>query len=85
MIHYLKIERNYLERLVSGEKKAEIRINDRDYQLGDILKFLNPADVGVGHEDFYLYFRITHIHSGLGLERYYVALSVERCKEEERQ
>jgi ASC-1-like (ASCH) protein len=67
MVHSLKIEDKYLERLVSGEKKAEIRYNDRDYQVGDILIFQ-------GNEKF----RITHIHSGLYMEDGYVVLSLER-------
>jgi len=37
MIHELKIEPRYLERIKRGEKTAELRINDRDYQVGDTL------------------------------------------------
>ena len=70
MKHYLKIELNYLENLLSGKKKAEIRFNDRDYQVGDTLLF--PTDyAGKYHE-----FEITHIHSGLGLQEGYVVLSI---------
>jgi len=79
MIHELKIQRNYLERLVSGKKKAELRYNDRDYQLGDQLKFYNQLK-GLntpGDDDFYLWYTITHIHSGLGLADGYVMLSIE--------
>ena len=39
MVHDLKIEDNYLENLISGKKKMEIRFNDRDYQRGDLLRF----------------------------------------------
>ena len=67
--HSLKIEENYLRNLISGKKKAEVRFNDRDYQVGDILEFSN--DMG----NIY-YFHITHIHSGLGLKEGYVVLSV---------
>lgn len=72
MMHTLKIDKNYLENLVSGRKKAEVRINDRDYQLGDTLHFHDYNFEGTDY-----YFKITHIHSGLGLERNYVMLSVE--------
>ena len=79
MIHELKIDKNYLRRLVSGKKKAEIRLNDRDYQLGDTLKFYNTTRyVNPGDNDFWELFNITHIHSGLGLKEGYVCLSVER-------
>ena len=74
MKHQLKIKDNYLERLLDGTKKAEIRLNDRDYQLGDILEFKKYESLG----EVYIHnFKITHIHSGLGLEYNYVILSVE--------
>lgn len=77
MQHNLKIEEQYLENLLSGRKKAEIRINDRDYQVGDSLRFY--------HYDAqkYVTFGITHIHSGLGMDKSgcgYVCLSVERIE-----
>jgi len=79
MEHELKIEKNYLYRLASNEKKAEIRFNDRDYQVGDILKFYNSLqDVCPGDSDFWLRFRITHIHAGLGMQQGYLCLSVEQ-------
>jgi len=81
MIHKLKIKPEYLQRLVDGTKKAEIRINDRDYQVGDILEFFNILrNVCVGDPDFYLKFKITHIHSSFGLEKNYACLSVEIVK-----
>ena len=36
-IHVLKIYTPWLDRVLSGEKKSEIRQHDRDYQVGDIL------------------------------------------------
>lgn len=74
MIHELKIKKNYLDNLVSGIKKTEIRINDRDYQKGDILKFTDYEQLACA--DYF--FSITHIHSGLGMEKGYIALSIER-------
>lgn len=70
MVHKLKIEANYLSNLLEGKKKAEIRYNDRDYQPGDILEFWD-------HEKGTIHFRISHIHSGLGLQEGYVVLSLE--------
>ena len=72
MIHDLKIEKNYLDNLLSGKKRSEIRFNDRDYQGGDLLRFkeyhLNDVTEHL--------FEILHIHSGLGLKDGYVVLSV---------
>jgi ASC-1-like (ASCH) protein len=79
MEYDLKIEKIYLRRLANSKKKAEIRLNDRDYQVGDILKFYNSLrDVRPGDSDFWLRFRITHIHTGLGMQQNYVCLSVEQ-------
>jgi len=79
MIHELKIEKNYLKRLIEGKKKSEIRVNDRDYQLGDTLKFYNSLKkVRPGDDDFWLLFEITHIHSGVGMAFNYVSLSVRQ-------
>jgi len=49
-----------------------VRINDRDYQLADELEFY---DLNTSKR---VSFKITHIHSGLGLQQNYVVLSVER-------
>lgn len=75
MNHKLKITEERLENLLSGIKKVEIRINDRDYQRGDTLEFVENkfSSTVVKHV-----FAITHIHSGLGLQPNYVALSVEK-------
>ena len=37
--HILKIKREFFERIVDGKKTHELRLNDRDYQVGDILQF----------------------------------------------
>lgn len=71
MNHQLKIEPQYLENLLSGRKKAEVRVNDRDYQLGDTLEFWDR------NSDQFVKFSVTHVHSGLGMEGHYVVLSVE--------
>lgn len=73
MLHELKIEKQYLDNLVSGRKKAEVRINDRDYQLGDEIKFTDHSELTAEH----YYFTVTHVHSGLGLRENYVVLSLE--------
>ncbi len=77
MKHKLKIQPNYFSNLIVGRKKAEIRYNDRDFQLGDTITFIHPvsgmADQGVGTQEFV----ITHIHSGLGLKEGFVCLSIE--------
>lgn len=85
MIHNLKIEENYLKRLLSGEKKAEVRINDRDYQKGDLLRFKEfRFDKEFKSDKEYL-FEITHIHYGLGMKGNFVVLSIKHVETDEQQ
>jgi hypothetical protein len=49
--HYLKTWPEYFQAIKSGEKKAELRLNDRDFKVGDEL-VLQEYDPG-GTEHFY--------------------------------
>lgn len=40
--HEIKIQKQWFDRAASGQKRAEIRKHDRDYQAGDELLFLVP-------------------------------------------
>ena len=51
-IHKLKLDSRWIEPLKKGEKKAEIRYNDRDYKAGDVIEFVGIEDIR---------FEITHI------------------------
>lgn len=73
MKHKLKIKPQYLDNLVSGKKKSEVIFNDRDYQTGDILIFLGSHTLDFSE----FHYRITHVHSGLGLKENFVVLSLE--------
>jgi len=79
-IHKLKINEEYLEEIKADNKKAEIRLNDRDYQKGDILEFSDYSHYSgiTGNTPKRLQYKITHIHSGLGMEKNYVALSIKK-------
>ena len=39
MEHYLKIKSKYFSRILSKDKTFEVRFNDRDYQVGDTIRF----------------------------------------------
>lgn len=39
MIHQLKIKQQYAQAYYKGLKPWEIRLNDRNYQVGDIIEF----------------------------------------------
>ncbi|MFA7265117.1 MAG: DUF3850 domain-containing protein [Candidatus Nanopelagicales bacterium] len=42
MIHSLKIEQRWFDRIMDGTKTAELRLNDRDFQAGDTLNLTAP-------------------------------------------
>lgn len=39
-IHYIKLDLQYCDDVFSGAKPFEIRYNDRDYKVGDVLYFI---------------------------------------------
>ena len=44
--HHIKCETRFFQDVESGEKKFEIRKNDRDYQVGDMI-YLQEVVAGV--------------------------------------
>lgn len=71
--HELKLNEMYVQAVLDGNKRCEIRLNDRDYQKGDIIYF--DALLGEPYE-------ITHVlHSRAGLHEGYVALSIKHRNE----
>lgn len=75
--HKLKIEAHFLVGILAGKKKAEVRCNDRDYQVGDILELYKIDKYGgiVRPDEPNVKAEITHIHSGLGMADNYVMMS----------
>ncbi len=84
MRHELKIQQKWLVRILTGEKSFEVRLNDRDYQVGDTIKFhLLASNEGI---NAYSYsspigdYEITYIHNGLGMADNYVVLGLKAKK-----
>ena len=75
MIHEVKILSKYLQRIISLEKTFEVRWNDRDYQVGDILHFQEIREDDKCR-DCSVRRRITYVHQGLGMKDNYVVLGL---------
>jgi hypothetical protein len=75
MIHQLKIKLEYLTHIEEGKKTFEVRLNDRDYQVGDFIQFL-PTDNQI-YNSSSPYFEITYVHHGLGMQPHYVILGIK--------
>ncbi|WP_083629686.1 DUF3850 domain-containing protein [Tenacibaculum agarivorans] len=81
MKHYLKIFTEHFEEVHNGNKKAEIRFNDRDFKVGDILilqEFNHNSNSYTGRSTTK---KITHILEDIdgefGISDGYVLLSIK--------
>lgn len=90
MTHKLKIYESYANAIVDGRKKFEVRLNDRGYNAGDMVKFKvidenykGSCLEAISHPLHHMLFRITYVHSGLGLKENYVVFGIEQCEEGE--
>ena len=76
----MKILSEYYSAVVSGAKKFEVRYNDRDYKVGDIL-LLREFD-GLRYTGRNTCVKVTYVlHGGAyGLAEGYVILSITKLK-----
>lgn len=77
--HIIKLNEDYIQPVLSGEKNFEVRLNDRGYQKGDWVKFKAVSRQGVSYVEPELEktaFEITYVHSGLGLQEGYVVFGI---------
>ena len=80
--HKIKLLNVFVEDVLSGEKSFEIRINDRNYQKGDLIKFIPVSDIesdlpiGVGPSRILRRktYVITHVLIGVPIERCYILI-----------
>jgi hypothetical protein len=42
--HFIKCKTGYFKLVLAGKKKFEIRINDRDYHIGDVIILKESVD-----------------------------------------
>lgn len=58
--HYLKIAPEHLEQVILGNKTSEIRFNDRNFQVGDLLFLRGYTEEGE-YTGTLAIMKITHI------------------------
>lgn len=74
--HNLKINEEFIEHVLSGDKTFEVRKNDRGYQKGDTVSFRTTDSKGfeIFHIDA---FEITYVLSGWHIEQGYVVFGMK--------
>jgi len=78
--HDLKIWPEFFLAMKAGNKKFEIRLNDRPFQLGDQLTLseFDPKDASVGFTGAFMNVRVMSIFHDLpGLKDGYVAMGIK--------
>jgi ASC-1-like (ASCH) protein len=77
-VHELKCEEPHFSDIEAGRKRFEVRFDDRDYQVGDLLHLRSLADPDAGR----LRIKVIHILRGgrfgaFGVMPGYVVMSIE--------
>ena len=78
-IHKLKLSIEFCDAVFNSEKTFEVRLNDRGFQTGDIIKFV-PVDKNksvIPHKIANTEYKITYILNGWGIENGYVVLAIK--------
>ena len=77
--HDLKLNTEFCDAVLSGEKTFEVRKNDRGFQTGDLIRFI-PTDGTIRehakHEISGHTYKITYILNGWGIKNGYVVLGI---------
>ena len=86
-LHELKIKEEYFNAILRGEKTFELRKNDRDYQVGDLIHFVdidgNNHIIGNPFYNKKLVFQITYILQNVpqyGLDKDYCILAIKKLE-----
>lgn len=76
MRHELKVWPKPFKDLLSGGKRAEVRENDRNYDVGDVLVLREFVPAENRYTGRWVQRRVTHIQTGFGLPDGLVVLSL---------
>jgi ParB family transcriptional regulator, chromosome partitioning protein len=78
MLHELKIKKCYLLHIIEGKKTFEVRKNDRDFQVGDTIRFLPLEDDDYEIKTPLANYEITYILADFGgLQQGHVAMAIK--------
>lgn len=81
-LHNIKLEQQYVKPIVEKEKTFEIRYNDRDYKVGDIIRFKPTTDNYYGDLIKNQFYVITYMFNDFGLDENYAVFSFKELTDE---
>lgn len=80
MHHQLKLNEEFWDAVMSGEKNFEVRNNDREFKKGDTVVFNRVTEHGTTYE-LSKPFEITYVLSGWAIKEDFVAFGIKRIEE----
>lgn len=85
MEHILKLRNDFWKPVFDGEKNFEVRLNDRGFQKGDLVRFRKVVKDKNGKDKVLktdkTNFEITYVLNGWGLKEDYVVFGIKRVGE----
>jgi len=81
MLHELKLNKKYCEAVYWGYKNFEIRLYDRNYKVGDFVRFIAVDSDGspIEHKVNRCYYQIDYILTDFdGLAKNYIAFNIRK-------
>lgn len=82
MTHEIKLQKEFADAVLSGEKCFEVRYNDRGYQKGDKVKFkVVSGSLSLYHPLVEQTFEITYVLNGYGIKEDYVVFGIKQIEE----
>ena len=82
-IHNIKLQKEFADAVMEGDKTFEVRYNDRGYQKGDRVIFnVMDRSFQINHPLNYKNYEITYVLSGWGIKEDYVVFSIREVENE---
>lgn len=81
--HRIKLNEDFCDAVLSGEKSFEVRENDRGYQKGDHVVFssITKTSLPFYHPIESKTYEITYVLSGWGIKEGYVVFGIKEVSE----
>lgn len=82
MIHEIKLSEEFCKSVENGDKTFEVRLNDRNYCVGDFVKFIPWNQIDNKKSDLFqnlekIDYKITYVLRGWGIKDEWVVFSFE--------